>query len=422
VNLEKNVGKCPNEEFMSNIYRNDALDVLRIKQNEKLANISDEELVSFSQKEIDNFRFSCHWVCDKCNNKIKYKDSLEKNDEKYIHELKCYEVSQDIKCRTPMKLIHNKNYDFNSVYFEELLARYQDRIIAEAMKCKAIEDPYEVYSIILGFFMKIVGKFARDEVLLKTSDKWFSTYFWVSIRNKTTDLRKSNNYIKRTPSVICEVCGQIVGQINSRHLIENGHDELLNKIKYNLGIRILKNSGEIYYYKNSQDEITERAIHLGDESIKLMDKRNEFLSHELYKTYAELYPNSLMKNTMTSLNEIINSNESEHVELGDLVPCEKSIFYNKPDSNLLFIDNIVKKFVLSNLSKLNDYFEHNISYNRRIEIIRKILIEKSSYTNLLDREVDSDFKGEIKAGLTATILKIINSAKDAERKMQKIAI
>ena len=400
-------------------YRNDSLDIMRVASNLKLKDVSDETLVSLCQEDIDLFRHSCVWECNICKNSISYSESLIELDEKYIHELKCSNVKNTNrdKCKGFMSLKHKNDYNLNSIYFDELLARYQDKMISEAMSCKKIEDPYEVYSIIIGFFMKIIGKFARDKSFLKTSHKWFSTYFWTAMRNKTIDIRKSHNYIKRSPSVICEVCGKEVGQINSRHLFEKGHESLLEKVKYKLGDNSIKESGEINYYKDvSSKELHERCVRIGETIIDSMDQKSmkDFLSRELYKTYSEEYPHNVLKNTVVSLNETINESDSNATELGDVLSKEKDLFNNndnKYDEDIIYMSGVlIKNIIEPNIDKLREYFFINIDLERRVEIIRSIIINKTSYCNLSDKESDCDYKKEVKKGLTAAIFKLISSS------------
>ncbi len=399
----------------NDIFRNNSLEIMRIPSNCNLKNINDDVLVSLAQDDIDIFRQSCTWECNLCDKKISYKDSLNKLNEKYIHELKCSDINHT-KCKSLMALKHKNDVNLNSLYFDELLARYQDRMIAEAMKCKGIEDPYEVYSILMGFFMKIVGKFAREKSFSKTSEKWFSTYFWVSIRNKTTDIRKTNNYIKRSPFIRCEVCNKDVGQINSRHLLEDGHEVLLDKVKYNIGNGLICESGEINYYKGAtNDEFKIRCIKIGDDFISFLDNKikKDFVSKELYKTYKEEYPNYSMKNAISSINETIGFDDSDKTEVGDSFSTDKSMFHSdkiEVDRNLLDLVNVLlEKSIMPNINKISLYFHEGVKDYRKIEIIKNIIIDKSSYNKLSDKEIDLDYKSEAKKGLTSAIFKTIAS-------------
>ena len=129
-----------------------------------------------------------------------------------------------------MVLNRDDGKDFSSPYFNELYARYQDRIISEANRCKDIECPYEIYGILCGFFMKIAGKFNRNTNMVKTGERWFGSYFWRSIKNKVADIKKTKNYGKRAPGVVCAICNSEVGQITSNHLVLAGHEEIFHQV------------------------------------------------------------------------------------------------------------------------------------------------------------------------------------------------
>ena len=143
-------------------------DTIKIKKNDQLKDFEDYSLIKRAQEDIDRYRMGCYWSCPKCEYVVEYSDSLVVFDSCYIHELKCFNKLKKGKkgivryeCKSKMKLIRPDEKVFDSIYFNELFARYQDRLIWESKKSYAIDSPDEVYCFLAGYFSKIVSQFAR---------------------------------------------------------------------------------------------------------------------------------------------------------------------------------------------------------------------------------------------------------------------
>jgi hypothetical protein len=185
----------------------DESDVVKIQKEESLSGFSDLELVRLSQNDIDAYRKRCVWICRSCGFRMPYLDSPLHRGEYDVHSMKCAKMMKKTNrsnykvCNKFMVLKHLDDISFDSVYFNELFARYQDRLIHESRKSYSIDAPDEIYCFLLGTFTKIVGQFARDLFFQSKSDKWFSSFFWTSIQNRLADLQKTASYLKRTPSL-----------------------------------------------------------------------------------------------------------------------------------------------------------------------------------------------------------------------------
>ena len=394
---------------------------MRVPRNPDLENIEDEDLVSLAQEDIDIYRNECDWECS-CGNRISYAKSINKLGVCYAHEIRCSDVvdiSRKIEnpnCKKPMILKNRSKNNFDSIYFNELFSRYQDRIIAEAAKCGTGEDPYDVYAILSGFFMKIVGKFARGGGFKKKSDSWFSSYFWRSIRNKTTDIRKTETYNKRSPTVRCPICEKNVGVINTKHLMSPGHEIIACRFFENIGRMIMEETGEIKYYKEG-NELLERTLYLGKMNLLSMkpNDQKKIINTETLRIFNELFPGNIVKNMVFSTNDILyRDSESAHeTEIGDLCEEEHSVLFSHRDDVDLrdVVKNIVEEYFKPNIVKFRSHFYLKVETKRKLEIIENIIFDKSSY-NMSDKELDLDHKGEAKRGLTSALFKFIKKDKE----------
>jgi len=402
-NVIKKVGK-------KNLFRNDALEVMRVPFNNELNNISDEELVALAQQDIDLFRCACLWRCQNCGHEIGYKQSLIIPKEKYIHELKCCNIFKKSGCKSSMILVHPNNLELSSHYFDELYARYQDRIIAESAKFGSGEDSYDVYAALSGFFPKIVGKFARDKRFHKKSDNWFSSYFWISIKNKSTDIRKAKKYIKRSPTVRCEVCKKNVGSINVKHLLSQGHKVIQRKFYEKMGLFIMKNSGELFNCSDRKS-LAKKALFLGKKHFNSMEEQSKktIINNEYVGIYLEIFPESIIKNYVLSMNELVSNDSEKDVEYGDLCAEKCRVGYSS-NNELELMDmskNIVSTIIAPNLFRFRKFFHNDLSSQRKLEIIKDIVFNKSSYDNIDDKELDEDYKNEVKQGLSEALFDFI---------------
>lgn len=409
MNTEIVVGLQKRSDIMpKKIFKNNALDVMRIAANPNLKTVEDEDLVSLAQEDLDLYRHECSWRCE-CGEYISYSDSLVQFKEDYIHELKCPNKLEDSVCRKNMVLEHPSGKIFTSMYFDELFSRFQDRIISEAMKWRDSEDPYEVYASLSGFFMKIIGKFARNKDFEKKSNSWFSSYFWRAIRNKSTDIRKTKNYSKRSPTVKCAICEKNVTNITAKHLMTEGHELVIETFFEELGRSLMEESGEIKFY-NEDETLLTRAVYLGKEAYLGFPEqsRKDMINMESLRIYNELFPGSVTKNIIFSTNDLLSSGDSTEFE--DICVDENSVFYSGNNDILGLEDSvlhIVQNIIKPNMFHFRAFFSKKTSMERRLEIAANIIRDKSSYNTLTDRELDSDYEGEARRGLTAAMFDFI---------------
>jgi hypothetical protein len=311
-----------------------------------------------------------------------------------------------------MTLKRNDNKTFDSIYFEELFARYQDRLVKESLGSHLIDYPDEVYSFLICAFSKIVSQFARENNLSEKSDKWFSSFFWRSIQNKIADLQKTNNYAKRTPLIICEVCGKQVGQINKKHLLQDGHEEIIDDILYKVGRDMLfENSNS---YCENDENYFEFCLNLGKEKFNKMSEKEqkELLESECVNSYLSLYPNSYLRNKIMSINEKVG--DEDDTELIDF--STESVYYKQPDfiENLELEDKIngLIDIMMADKDLFNDYFETGISNEKKHSIMHDILMKKVMYYNsdeMSDDIVDESVLG-VKSGFTNYMLEYMKSS------------
>jgi len=370
----------------------DQSDVVKIKKEESLSEFSDFELVRLSQNDIDMYRKRCVWICPSCGCRMPYLDSLLVCGEYYVHSMKCARMikrsnKSDYKvCNKGMILKHLYDLSFDSIYFNELFARYQDRLIYESRKSHFIDAPDEVYCFLLGAFTKIVGKFAREKSFQSQSDKWFSSFFWTSIQHKLADLQKTASYLKRTPPVRCEITGKEVGQITSKHLYKEAKDVIEREI-------ILR-SGETYFSKSEKE-------------------RKEIFNAESLGIYAEMFPNSYIKNQIVSLNQEINEDtDSEILEISN-----NSVFGNNESD----MEHLITKDTIRTLSKIvmkglgeESCFEEGLTEGEKTDVIEKIIqakIDSCGEDNFNEMLIDLNIKGA-KIGLTSDVLYFLKNNKE----------
>lgn len=389
---------------------------------EEFPEMSDEELALLSRYDIDKYRSQCFWECPTCGNIITYIDSLLIEREFYVHEMYCRNFvkrrNRDVLCRGKMILRQEGEIEFYSPYFDALFNRVSSQILSETRIANTSESKEDVYSSLLFTFIKVIGMFARDEKYEKTSDKWFRSYAVRAMRNKISDIGKMGNYQKRTPLTKCEICGKKIGQIDPNHLLKKGHDIVLETIIKKLGRDILYSSGEIIYYKNNPDFIDQRSLYLGNINYYSRSKKNrtKLFRSESMNVYRDMFPSSYFKNALISTNEPVSRDSEGEVEhILNLDP----IFHG--DHNLIesinlkdLIDSVLA-IVSSKSNKIfNNYFLGTISADRKIDIVKKILLEKCICPKISNEELDNHFDF-VKKGLTQ---KIINSIKkDPECRM-----
>lgn len=391
---------------------------LKVKCSKKLNDYTNEELVKLAQKDIDEYRYSCEWECQECGYVLSYKNSLSLKEQPYIHELKCPNsfLREEKICGHKMILTRENGVSLNSIYFNELFARFQSKLMSESKKVRA-ENFEEVYSSLCSNFMKIVAMFARGE-FTQTSIRWFSSFVQTSISNKIVDIHKMLNYNKRSPTVKCALCGKEVGQITAKHLSKEGHSKLFDKIFIDRGKHALSDSGEDFYYDKNSEDYFKRCYFLGENYCLQLTKKEKkvFYNEECLKTYNMMFPNSYFKNKIISTNENINSDSDSDFESEGL--CNDSVFGDYSDDivDRINIDNIVETFmdlVFENdiyLSGLDNYFE-DIPKGEKIKIIREILYEKISY-KIRSSELDQNYADKgVREGLTVAIFRMLKNSK-----------
>jgi len=399
-----------------------SFEYLRIEKKKKFKDAKDEELVKQAQQETDEYRMYCDWTCPECKKSVSYIDSLLILDEIYIHETRAYALNikceKSDSCKKKMSLHRRDGKTFSSDAFEELFARYQGWIVHESERAKAIDSPEEIYGDLCAAFSKVVSMFARTGDFSKTSEKWFSSFFYKSIQNKISDIQKTKNYQKRSPLIKCEVCGDYIGKITSKHLLSEGHETFVKKLYIEIGEHILSDSGEIHYYDN-RDEYERRALILGAMSLAKKDKREvikKLISRAL-ALYFDTYPNAKSKNYLLSTNMPIDEEENNTIEdtycksvtTVNPVGAVEDIYIQETVNMLveIFYDNNEKN---SNL--INRMFKSgDISLNKRKIIIKEIIFDKMSYHNLKNLELDKSYGAYVKSGFTSRILRMIKNDK-----------
>lgn len=389
---------------------------------EKLKDYSDEELVSLSQKDIDKFRSQCIWECPKCGFSCTYDDSKEITESAYVHEMKCimrdYDKKSSDYCGEKMVLNSTGEQSFHSSYFSELFGRYEGKIIKESIASASVDSFEEIYSCLTSVFTKVVGMFARDSSFKKTSNKWFSSFFWQSVKHRVIDIKKTNSYSKRSPSVQCECCHKFVGQITTKHLSTAGHQDIFERVLEKFGTHILKESGEDKYY-NSHESLRSRAIIIGQMAYTNMEKkeRKTLLNSEILKAYYDLYPNAYFKNRILSTNEKIS--EDSEVEVEDYNNNDVLGYHSNAYDD--FVDQMSVRGIMDNiisivfeegdgLNLISNYFTEDLSDPEKIKIIKSVLIEKSISQKLKNTESDKSYSC-VKDGFTSTVLKIVRENK-----------
>lgn len=394
-------------------------DYLKIKRNKDFKDIKDEDLVKQAQIDMDSYRNECFWSCPKCSKSVSYTDSLSCLNEKYIHEVRAcnLNVKCDIltSCKKKMDLKNKNDVQFSSAAFDEIFARYQGRIVHESEKAKIIDAPEEIYGELCSSFSKIVGMFARSGDFSKTSERWFSSFFYKSIQNKISDIQKTKNYKKRSPLIKCEVCGEYIGKITSKHLMSNGHEMFVKKLYMDIGSQILFDSGEYYYYKENSEEVENRCMVLGAIYLAKKDRKEitEILRSKILSIYFKLYPNTQVKNNILSTNIPIDEDESVTLEdtncesvtlvgetgmiddifMQETVDMLVDIFYERNEKNYYSINKMFK--------------EEDISLIKRKAIIKEIIFDKIFYSSLKNSELDRSYFTYVKDGFTSKVLKTI---------------
>jgi len=328
-------------------------DYLKIKKNKDLSNLSDFELVKLSQNDIDESRSKCYWKCPDKNckgNDILYIHSLLENGVLYIHEKRCpckkMINKRKIICNKKM-ILCGEEKPFDSIYFNELFARYQNYIVRESLNYKNIDSPDEIYCTLISSFFKTVFQFNRDikSTLSNTSEKWFYSFFLTSLKNKLADMQKTKNYNKRNPLTTCLICGKEVNQINGDHLLEPGH-EIINK-------------------------------DLIKKSLSKIPK--EFIKEECLERYFRTFAYANIKNYVGSIHEKIKSEESYQTEIIDF--NNKQVL--KEETNIIEeieakekAKKIAEILIFTNKNIIDKYFPSISSRKQKIKKISNLLLEE----------------------------------------------
>ena len=394
-------------------------DVVKAKKSDEFIDLNDHVLVQMTQRDVDEYRDKCFWICPKCGYRIKYITSLLISGKNYIHEMKCPDEIEDSKtfarCKGKMILKRNDDLPFDSIYFNELFARYQDRIVWESMKSFAVDSPDEVYSTLIAAFLKIVLQFARDKSFTSKSDKWFSSFFWRSVQNKIADLQKTNTYNKRCPTVKCALCGQGVGQITARHLSLPGHEKILERIIINHGKFSLESSGEIECYNsyaNRDSVISERCLLIGSREFNKKSKmeKKRMFDAECLDMYSKMFPNALFKNNVSSINANLNEDsDTEFLEVSnDSVFGERNVHTDEIEMNSSM--SLLSDIIVESIDgELDLFLEASVSNEQLKRIIYDTLLLKSSFVKERENsKVDIMIDG-VKKGFTNNLLAMIRS-------------
>jgi hypothetical protein len=349
---------------------NNSYDYLRVKKNKDLQHMSDFELVRKSQDEVDKFRSKCYWKCSDPECKggtIKYIHSLIDSGSLYLHERRCQHVTKTDKrsiiCNRKM-ILCGDDRQFDSIYFTELFARFQNWMIKESLNYSNIDSSDEIYCILVESFSKSVFQFARGihSDFSNKSDKWFSSYLWTSGKNRLADLKKTKNYNKRNPLVACLICNQMVEQISGDHLLTAGHEDIFQDLL------------SFYDVEDSRD---------------LM-----MLKEECQEIYFRRYSKAYSRNNVFSLNEKSLREFDDDGEVGDAI--SDSVFSDNFDIDEdidirakveCIADIIIKKY----LKNINRYF-YNESEEQIRETVKNTLWEcfQGSEIDEYDKDLLSD--------------------------------
>lgn len=380
--------------------------------NTKLKDHSDFDLVRLAQKDIDKFRNQCYWKCQQCGHELMSLDSLISFSEFYIHDIRCknkiHRKSRHKICNSKMNLVNIYGNKMDSIYFNELFSRYQKRLVQESAGCSSIDHPDEIYSSLVTCFLKIVAQFARNKNLKEVSEKWFSSFFWQSIQNKISDLKKTNNYAKRCPPTQCKCCGKMVGQITQAHLKKDGHEEIMEYIYAQFGESLLYDKR----YTKCESIIAGKAYL---DSIS-ENKRKKIIECNLISAYTSMYPNSYIKNKIGSINDKI-SDDFDSGELGDTLSDN---FFQDPKSIIEEIDigdkiKVMSSVIMDDYSKeINKYFEKGQSIEDKIKTIEDVIRKKVNSYNFSEEntgieEIDMYIEG-VKTGFTNTVFSCLRKS------------
>ena len=406
-------------------------DFLKIEKKEFLSDLSDLKLVRLFQKEVDEYRKTCWWVCPSCGCRVRYIDSLLLRGEYYVHVMRCPQETVKKRgvtftlCKKNMNIIHPKGLRLDSVYFNDLFARYQDNLIYESKKSWAIDSPDEIYSMLSVAFSKIVAQFARDKEFKSKSDKWFSSFFWTSVQNKIADLQKTKNYLKRTPAIKCQITGKIIGQITSRHLYKEAREVIVEKIEERIGLQVLEGSGEIVYYLGEKAQVVQkRSLFLGKKVYSSYSEKGqkEIFDRECIEIYMKMFPGAIIKNHVLSINHPIKEGEDGgSSEIGDIVNSDVLSEFKNIREDLETKDLIatIIEVAFKSLGNNQDLFDKNLSENKKKEIITEVIEKKISYgkeDDVLD-DVVIDFEVETRMGVTSHIINFIRKNNECRKIM-----
>lgn len=397
-------------------------DIVNIKKNKDMSGVSNEDLAYMAQQDLDEYRMECDWMCQNCKKTISYEESLEICGKKYIHSMKCNNIIVDelslkkIKCRREMFLVHNENLDFNSLYFDELFARHVDIIKSEAMNHKNIDAAQDLFSLMMDSFIKVVGNFGRNkdnDDFTKTSKNWFTTFLRTSLHNRAYDADKTVNYQRRNPGITCAICGKKVGgKITSKHLLSEGHEVIWEKIFMELAENTMRDTGEISLWDKNSIDYRDRCISIGETIIGQMStkKKKDFLMKESIRSYAEMFPGHPVRSQMLSTNTSIS--DDSDIEFGDIQIDKSDSGHEALVDNLKMLEYVA--IIIDSLfpdkidSDISNFFENDISEDRKKDIIAEILREKISYGDVSNTDLDKEIDGA-RPGLTDKLIKIIKN-------------
>ena len=266
----------------------------------------------------------------------------------------------------------------------------------------------QIYSYIISAFSKIVAQFNRNGNMKKVSNKWFSSFLWISINNKIADLVKTNNYNKRSPLIECAICKKQVTHITKKHLMEPGHEEIHNMVYRNRGMVLLGDNDR------SVNEYIEkgRSFYENFKSRKI----KAIFEEEALSVYNESHD---VRNKVLSLNVIVSKqNKDTSDEWIDF--CVDDVFCNNVD----LIDEINFKDKIKNISEeivlygeneylFIDFFGENYDELKLINTISDIVEFKincySDNNGISNEEIDTIFN--VPSGFSYIILDKISKNK-----------
>jgi hypothetical protein len=249
-----------------------------MKQKVNLLNeLTDEQLVLTIQPQYEAYRSGGHWLCD-CGKKIPHYNRY-RGVGKVALKVKCPACGEKVE-----RFITIGNESFDSLEFNELFRRYEEKIRLRCDKFNGIEESGNVSGDMNHRFYISVMTF---------NGLWkFSTYVWNNIKRRFEDFERKNSRACKNNTVLCPLCGRYVGAITRIHLMANksrpkhgypGHQVLHAKIINDIGINKFALLGEA--------DPTELERRFAWEGNRYSKKQKALIKILITDAYRQMFPN-----------------------------------------------------------------------------------------------------------------------------------